>query len=38
MTSVNPKKIEKLVSYSVQPSSSLKMIKQDEQIDRVIKK
>ena len=38
MTSVNPKKIEKLVSYSVQPSSSLKMIIQDEQIDRVIKK
>ena len=38
ITSVNPRKIEKLVSYSVQPSSSLKMIKQEEQIDRVIKK
>ncbi len=38
ITSVNPRKIEKLVSYSVQPSSSLKIIKQDEQIDRVIKK
>lgn len=38
ITSVNPRKIEKLVSYSMQPSSSLKIIKQEEQIDRVIKK